>query len=178
MRSSLVEVSAQFFNKDPYNISLGGGSATLAYRPIPVNGDFRPTRLALGINTGMAGPLRGSGADGGVEPAPPSDDDPGAMPVPGGEPGDGTASGGGWAAAPDEPIVPPDEAGLPTIELFDVEAGAWRLVPDLASGNVVEIRDPARFVDAASGTVLLRLANEGQDGVGLQLAVQLEGEMR
>ncbi len=178
MRSSLVEVNAQFFNKDPYNISLGGGSATLAYRPIPVNGDFRPTRLALGINIGMVGPLRGGGADGGVEPAPPEDEAPGATPVPGGEPGDGTSSGGDGAPAPDEPIAPPDEAGLPTIELFDVEAGAWRLVPDLASGSVVEIRDPARFVDTASGTVLLRLANEGQDGVGLQLAVQLEGEIR
>jgi hypothetical protein len=177
MRSSLVEVSAQFFNKDPYNISLGGGSATLAYRPIPVNGDFRPTRLALGINLGMVGPLRGGGVDGGVEPALPTDDGPRAVPVPGGDPGDGTSSGGGWAPAPDQ-VAPPGEAGLPTIELFDVEAGAWRSVPDLASGNVVEVRDPARFVDAASGTVLIRLTNEGQDAVGLQLAVQLEGEMR
>jgi hypothetical protein len=174
MRSSLVEVSAQFFNKDPFNISLGGGSATLAYRPIPVTGDFRPTRLALGINMGVVGPLGSDG--GGVEPAPPEDDQPGATP-PSTEPGDGV-SGSGGAPVPDEPIVPPDEVGLPAIELFDVDAGAWRRIPDLASGAVVEIRDPARFVDAASGTVLLRLTNERQDGVGLQLSVQLEGEMR
>jgi hypothetical protein len=177
MRSSLVEVGAQFFNKDPFNISLGGGSATLAYRPIPVTGELRPTRLALGVNMGVVGPLGGGGD--GVEPAPPDDAEPGTTPAPGSGTTDGGGTSGGDAApAPDEPIVPPDEAGLPTIELFDIEAGAWRRIPDLASGIVVEIRDPARFVDAASGTVLVRLANDRQDAVGLQLAVQLEGDVR
>ena len=181
VRSSLVEARAQYFNKDPYNISIGGGSATLAYRPIPVTGDFRPTRLALGINMGMVVPLVGNGANGGIEPAPPEDEDPAGTPLPGDAPGAGSSgsSGSGAAPAPDEPIAPPGgEAGLPTIELFDIEAGAWRLVPDLASGKVVEIRDPARFVDAGSGTVLLRLTNEREEVIGLQLAVQLEGEMR
>ncbi len=46
------------------------------------------------------------------------------------------------------------------------------------SGTTVEIRNPARFVDPSSGTVLLRLANDRQDTVGFQLTVQLEGEMR
>jgi hypothetical protein len=76
--------------------------------------------------------------------------------------------------------VPAPAAGdqnLPRLELFDRDAGAWREVPGLASGRVVEIRGPARFVDPASGTILLRLSNDRQDAVNLQLSVQLEGTM-
>jgi hypothetical protein len=179
VRSTVVENRAQFFSKDPFNISLGGGSVTLAYRPIPVTGTFSVSRLAFGVNMGMVGPLGANGAGGSttVEPVPPSAPEASAAP---GEPsGGGTSgSGGGAAPAPDEPIAPPVDAGLPSIEVFDRDVGAWRAVPDLASGRVVEIRDPARFVDPASGTVLLRLVNERQDAAGLQLAVQLEGEMR
>lgn len=179
VRSTIVENGAQFFNKDPFNISLGGGSVTLAYRPIPVTGTFRVTRLALGVNMGVVGPLGADGAGTGpaVEPGPPGA--PAASAVPGDQPAGGTSgSGGGAAPAPDEPIAPPFDPGLPAIEVFDRDAGAWRAIPDLASGKIIEIRSPARFVDPASGTVLLRLVNERQDSVGLQLAVQLEGEMR
>jgi hypothetical protein len=81
---------------------------------------------------------------------------------------------------PDEPIAPPGggDPGLPDMELFDRTLGAWRAVGALFSGAPVEIRDPARFVDPASGTILLRLTNERQDSIGFQLSVQLEGEMR
>ena len=61
MRSSLVEVKAQFFNKDPFNLTIGGGRVTLAYRPIPVAGRLAPTRLALGVNMGVTGPIDGGG---------------------------------------------------------------------------------------------------------------------
>jgi hypothetical protein len=180
VRSTVVENGAQSFGKDPYNITIGGGSATLAYRPIPVTGTFAVTRLAIGVNMGVVGPLGANGAGQGttVEPAVPGA--PEATPEPG-EPstGAGAGSDGGAAPAPDEPIAPPPvDPGLPSIEIFDLDAGAWRAVPDVVSGKVVELRDPARFVDPASGTVLLRLTNERQEPVGLQLAVQLEGEMR
>ncbi len=183
MRSTVVENGAQFFSKDPFNISLGGGSVTLAYRPIPVTGTFRATRLALGVNMGMVGPL-GAGGGGAepivVEPAPPSD--PGASAAPGepstGPVGGGSSGSGGGKPAPDEPLVPPQDPGLPSIEVFDRDAGAWRAVAGVETGRVVEIRNPSRFADPASGTVLLRLVNERQEAVGLQLAVQLEGEMR
>lgn len=179
VRSTVVENGAQLFSKDPFNISLGGGSVTLAYRPIPVTGTLRVTRLALGVNLGMVGPLGegGAGAGSTVEPAPPGPPDAGAPP--GGLPGmGGSGSDGGVAPAPDEPIAPPAAPDLPTIELFDRDAGAWRAVPDVASGRIVEVRDPIRFVDPASGTVLVRLVNDRQEAVGLQLAIQLEGEMR
>jgi hypothetical protein len=152
MRSSLVEAKAQVFSKDPFNLAIGGGSVTLAYRPIPVSGTLVATRLAIGVNMGQAGSLK-PGAAGGVEPALPAD-----------------------PAAPD---VPPElKTELPRLELFDRDAAGWREVRDLVSGVVVEIRQPGRFVDPASGTVLVRLTNEGQEAVGLQLALQLEGEIR
>jgi hypothetical protein len=171
MRSSLVEVKAQFFNKDPFNLSVGGGSATLAYRPIPVAGSLRATRLAFGINLGTVGPLAGGTADGGVEPAAPMATEPATTPEP-------SATLGSGAGAPDAPAPVAGDPNLPILELFDREAGAWRRVDGLVSGRVTEIRDPARFVDAASGTVLVRLTNERQDAIGFQLAVQLEGVMR
>jgi hypothetical protein len=79
---------------------------------------------------------------------------------------------------PPKPAVPPDAAGLPRLELFDRDAGAWREVPGLGSGKgITEIQGPGRFVDPASGTVLVRLSNDRQDAVSFQLAVQLEGTM-
>jgi hypothetical protein len=66
--------------------------------------------------------------------------------------------------------------GLPRFELFDREAGAWREIA-LANGTNIDVRGPARFVDPASGTILVRVSNDRQDAVGLQLALQLEGRM-
>lgn len=171
MRSSLVEVNAQFFNKDPFNLTIGGGSATLAFRPIPVSGRLVATRLALGVNLGTTGPLAGAGTDpvGEVEPAPPTTA-PATTPAPSG------SAGSGAADAPPKPAVPPEALGLPRLELFDRDAGAWREVP-ISNGTIVEVRGPERFVHLASGTILVRLTNDRQDAVGLQLAIQLEGEM-
>ncbi len=170
MRSSLVEVKAQFFNKDPFNLTIGGGSVTLAYRPIPVAGRLAPTRLAIGVNTGVTGPLKGGAVpDDEVEPAPPATE-PAATPAPSGSPATDAP------AQPPKPILPPEAMGLPRFELFDREAGAWRELT-LANGTTIDVRGPARFVDPPSGTILVRISNDRQDAVGLQLALQLEGRM-
>jgi hypothetical protein len=177
MRSSLVEVKAQFFNKDPFSLTIGGGSVTLAYRPIPVAGRLVPTRLALGVNMGFPGKMVDGmpNPGGGVEPALPAGE-PAATPAP------SAASGASGTSAPAGPVnaVPAPVAidpNLPGVEIFDREAGAWREVQGLVSGKVLEIREPGRFVDPASGTILVRLTNARQDAVSLQLAVQLEGTM-
>jgi len=171
MRSSLVEVKAQFFNKDPFNLAIGSGSATLAFRPIPVSGRLAATRLALAVNMGVMGPLGGGSTSGGVEPAVPTSD-PAATPAPAG------SAGPGAPAEPVKPIPGAGDASLPRLELFDREARAWREVPGLASGTILEIRGPGRFVDPAAGTILVRLSNERQDAVNLQLSIQLEGTVR
>jgi hypothetical protein len=174
MRSSLVEVKAQFFNKDLFNLTIGGGSVTLAYRPIPVSGRLVPTRLALAVNMGVPAKMDGGGENpgGGVEPAPPTSE-PAATPAPSG------AAGTSAPVGPANPAPPPGagDPNLPRLELFDRDAGAWREVPGLASGKVLEIRAPGRFVDPASGTILVRLSNDRQDAINLQLSVQLEGTM-
>ena len=191
MRSSLVEVKAQFFNKDPFNLNIGGGSVTLAYRPIPVAGRLATTRLALGLNLGQSGPL-GPGAGKPIEPGAPTIEAPTPSPTPAPSEAPASTAGPGEVTPaplpaggpPDKPVpapapVPvPGDPTLPGIEIFDRSAGAWRVVDDATSGQTLEIRDPSRFVDPSSGTVLLRLTNERQDAVSLQLAVQLEGEMR
>ena len=192
MRSSLVEQKAQLFNKDPFNLAIGGGSVTLAYRPIPVAGTLNATRLAIGINLGQVGPI-GSRDGKPVEPGLPSSEGSGTAPAPGVDapattapdpaatpaPSDGEATAA--PAGPPQPAPPPPDVSdpnLPGIELFDRSTGKWRPVDGVVSGKSIEIRDPARFVDPASGTILVRLTNDRQDAVSIQLAIQLEGELR
>jgi hypothetical protein len=107
-----------------------------------------------------------------VEPALPAGE-PAATPAPSG------ASGTAAPAGPVNPVPAPAaiDPNLPGLELFDREAGAWREVQGLVSGKVLEIREPGRFVDPASGTILVRLTNARQDAISMQLAVQLEGTM-
>ena len=162
MRSSVVEVSAQYFARDPFNVTIGAGTATLAYRPIPVSGTIAATRLAIGANLGTWGPIAGSAA---------------TVPSAGaGEPAATPAPSSGPVAAP--PVPEPIAPTLPTIELLDRPTGTWRTVDGLVSGRAVDIADPARFVDAASGTILLRLSYDRPESIGFQLAIQLEGEIR
>ena len=47
MRSSVVEADAQFFSKDRFFLSLGNGTATMAYRPIPFDGTLTATRIGI-----------------------------------------------------------------------------------------------------------------------------------
>lgn len=169
VRSSIVANTAAIFSKDPFNLTIGPGVVTLSFRPIPVAGTLSTTRLAIAVNLGSLGAIPAGDE---IEPGA-SAEQPSASPEPA-----ATAGAGG---APDQPIVAPPmpvDPGLPTVELFDRETGAWRALDDLASGRAYEIARPARFVDPASGTVLIRLTNDGQDTLGLQLAFQLEGEMR
>jgi hypothetical protein len=104
-----------------------------------------------------------------VEPAPPTAE-PAVSPAPAESPATDAP------AEPPKPILPPEAMGLPRFELLDREAGAWREIT-LVNGKIVDVRGPARFVDPASGTVLVRLTSDRADAVGLQLALQLEGRM-
>jgi hypothetical protein len=188
MRSSLVEVNAQVFNRDPLTLTVGGGSVTLAYRPIPVAGRLVPSRLAFGFNLGQVGPI-GPAVGKPLEPGAPATTTPAATPgatltpatpgdTPAASPGAGEATSG--PVLPAQPAPPPavTDPNLPGIELFDLATGTWRPIGGVVSGKSIEIREPARFVDPSSGTVLVRLGNGRPDALSIQLAVQLEGEMR
>jgi len=159
LRSSVVETDAAFFSKEPWGMNFGRGSATLAYQPIPFEGTFEPTQVILNIGFG------------------------------------GDIGGGGPAPQPVEPLdeVPPpcdpafedcepglrEQDGMPEIEVFDLTGeGAWQRLPHLDPGQRYDLADPARYVEPATGTILVRFVNELQDGVGFSFGVELNGIVR
>lgn len=148
IRATVVESSTAFFNKGPFDMSFGQGSVTLSYRPIAFSGSLAATRLVLAMNSGPDLPV---GAQQ-VDPTGPA-------------PTDGRTI----AASPD---------GIPEVDIFDRSAGIWFRLPHLGSGPAVEVKNPARYVDPATGTVLLRLTNGSTGEVGFQFAVRIEGDIK
>jgi hypothetical protein len=136
------------FNKGPRDLNFGQGSVTVAYRPVSFDGSIRATRLALQFND-VADIGAGSGTIEPVGPAPTS------------SPGTG-----------------PNFDGLPEVDLFDRTAGAWVRLPHLGGGVPVSIKDPERYVDPTTGSVLVRFVNDRTDSVGFQFAVRIDGEVR
>ena len=161
LRSSVVETDAAFFNKDPYSINFGRGSATLAYRPVPFEGTFDATEVVF--NMGFGGDL-GVGL-----PAP--------KPV---EPLDEIPPSCDPALQDDCPIEEPDKMdGLPEIEVFDrTGEGAWRRLPKLEPNQRYALASPANYVEPGTGTVLVRFVNENLDSVGFSFGVELSGTVQ
>jgi hypothetical protein len=67
--------------------------------------------------------------------------------------------------------------GTPDIELFDRTSGSWVRMPHIA-GQAAAVNQPARYVDATTGTVLVRLSNQRADGSSFQFFVRIEGNVR
>jgi hypothetical protein len=162
VRSSVVEVNAGFFNREPWSMGLGRGTATVAYRPIQFEGRLTATRVALALNFGGGPVPTGPGQP--IEP----------LPTPAEEPNE--------PEPPCDPMVQKcdgDWDGLPELELFDLAAGgAWVLLPRLAGGNLYDLVDPARYVDPVTGTILIRFVNDVQDGTYFSLQLRIEGVVR
>jgi hypothetical protein len=154
MRSTVVDSDAAFFSKDPYTISFGRGTATIAYRPISFEGTLATTELAIGLNFGGDLPMTLE------EPKPvaPLDVIPEPCPDP-----------------PTPDCVPAGFDGLPEVELYDLTAAAWRRLPHLSGGTRYAVDDPTRYVDPATGTVLVRFVNDRGDGVGFSFDITIEG---
>ncbi len=151
LESTVVSSDAGFFNKDPYSINIGRGSAQIAYRPIAFEGRLAPTELAFGMNTdpNFQAPAKP------IEPL-------AEIPVACGEPG-----GEACAAAPFD--------GLPEVELYDLSTSTWKRLPHLEGGTRYSVKDPARFIDPATGTVLFRFVNDRNDGTSFALDVSISG---
>ncbi len=156
LRSSTIDASAAFFNKDPFNINFGKGSATIAYRPIPFGGTFVPTELAMGMNFG--GDMPAIPPVKTLEPLP-------AIPEPCADP-----------PTPDCTLAGFD--GLPEVELFDLVAGDWVRLQHLAGGARYAISEPTRYVDPTSGSVVVRFVNDRSDGVGFSFDLSMTGDVR
>jgi hypothetical protein len=154
LRSTVIEADAVVFNRDATSVNFGRGSITMAYRPIGFEGRLTATQLAIGLNSGEKGLA--------VEPVPVK---PLASLPPACEP------------SPTDDCVPDVVDGLAEVELFDIEAGAWKPLPHFQSGTQYAIDSPARYVDPTSGTVLVRFVNDVSENVGFSVDVSITGDV-
>ncbi|MGZ8513490.1 MAG: hypothetical protein ACXW4H_00465 [Candidatus Limnocylindrales bacterium] len=155
IRSSVVQTDAAFFNKDPFSMNFGRGTATVAYRPTSFEGTLDVTEVAIGLNFG----------DNGIT-VPATQVEPLAS-IPPRCPNPPTAD-----------CAPVVQDGLPEVEVFDVSGQDWKRLPHLSPGPRYSLSDPARYVDPSSGTVLVRYVNDRQDNVGFSVDFSITGTVR
>ena len=157
IHSTVVKSDASFFNKDPNTLSFGRGSATIAYRPTLFDGTLAASELAIALNPGgEKNPIIGTPSA--VQPL-------ASIPPPCPNP-------------PTADCSPISTDGLPEVELFDATTQAWVRLPHLTSGVRYAVADPARYVDRATGGVLVRYVNDRTDGVGFAVDLSITGDIR
>jgi hypothetical protein len=156
LRSHVVDTDAAFFNKDPYSINFGRGSATVAYRPTSFEGTLATTELVIGLNFG---------GEPGLTVRPTELEPLDAIPEP--------------CPNPPTPECGPFVAdGLPEVELFNVVTKEWRRFPHMNQGARYAIADGPDYVDPATGTVLVRFVNDRMDGIGFSVDLAITGTIR
>ena len=174
MRNTILSVDAGFFTKDPYSMNFGRGTVTVAYRPIPFDGTLTATKVLVSMGFG-AEQIGGGGKV--IEP----------VPVPPPCPDPDLACGQPPVVCLDEPCaVPPDAKpdpnagfdGLPEAEVLNLTNGEWLRLPHLVGGQTYELKDPASYVDPATGTIQVRLVNELQDSVQVSFNVVIHGDVQ
>lgn len=151
LRSSVVEVNANFFSRDPWAMNMGAGDVRVAFRPITFEGTFRPDAVTFALTFG------------------------GDLTMPGGEPVepveerrcDPTAEG--CLGAQD---------GLPDIEVLDVRTGEWVQFQHLKPSRPYRLPDVARWLDPDSGELQVRFVNERQEQTSFQFPVAIQGTVR
>lgn len=172
IRSSVVELDAQFFNKDPFSLNMGRGSVTMAYRPIAFEGRLTVKRVIIGL--GFGGDIGiGGGAPQALEPMDPQPcrDEPTDAP-------DCAKPDPGPACDPNTQDCSQFFDGVPEIEVFDRSgAGSWVRMNHLKMGGTYDLANPDRYVDPGSGTLLIRFVNDMQEGLGFAFQVRIEGDV-
>jgi hypothetical protein len=159
LRPTIVDSDAQFFSKDRFFLNMGLGTATLSYRPIPFEGKFAVSKIRLSLgNGGNILPAEGKQ----ITPLP-------SIPVACTDAGNTTPAG----------CVAPRNDFLPEVEIFDLTGdGAWVRLPRLTAEAGYTLAEPARFVDAATGQILVRFVNDSPEaGVGFSFQIALEGDV-
>jgi hypothetical protein len=151
LRSSILDVGANFFSKDPWSINLGPGEAQVSYRPIAFDGTFTPKRIVVGLTFG-----------GNV-----------SLPVGSAQTLQETTR---CEPGSDGCIVPQD--GLPDIEVQDVKTGAWVQFKHMNQGTAYELPDPARWLDPSTGELQVKFVNERQDQISFLFPVRIEGSVQ
>ena len=139
--------------------SLSRGVMVVDFGPVPFDGSFVPTRLALVLTQGdpsivVAAPTTTTGPL--PETEQPDQDDP-----VGEEPG----------------AFPVD--GMPELQLFDRATGRWMEFAHLAPGQAISVAEPQRYVDSA-GHFLVRFVDRQGAGTGstyFGLSAELQGSL-
>ena len=172
MRVSVVEqdMGGGFFNFNQNSISLGLGSVTLGYAPVPFEGQITATRVRLSANWGgeMGG---GVGQGRAIEPLDPqpcidAEIDPVDCAEPEPEP-------------PCDPNTKDCFSIMPDVEVFDrTGSGSWLRLPRLEMGNNYDLADPERYVDSSSGGILVRFVSDRAEGIGFGFGVRIEGTIQ
>ena len=161
MRNTVVSTDAAFFNKDPFSINFGRGTAELSFRPISFDGSIEASQVAIGFNFGEFG------VGGDPKPVKPLDKVPDCV------------IKVDDAQNPGKDLCPQQVFdGLPEVELYDLTTATWRRLPHLTGGSRYAVADPGHYVDAATGTVLVRFINEFSDGVGFNLDLSVTGTVK
>lgn len=150
LRSTVLEVNANFFNKDPWTMGFGVGTVQIGYRPIAVEGTFQARRVIVAMNFGGDPGMIGD----------PKILEPEARCDP----------------ALDE-LCEKFVDGLPDFDVLDRRTGEWVQFPHLGPNAAYALADPGRWIDPATGELQVRFVNERQEGIGFQFHVQLEGSV-
>ncbi|HEX8025898.1 MAG TPA: hypothetical protein VF484_06825, partial [Candidatus Limnocylindrales bacterium] len=162
VRPTVLSQDSMFFNKGggPTMFQLGVGTLTVAYRPIPFAGTFTATALRLGFNSGTGVLAQGGRPVQPLASIPPACTDANQSVPPG--------------------CVGPNPNFVPEVEVFDRTGnGTWVRLPRLAQDAAYSLSDPGRYVDPASGQVLVRFVNnDANNQLGFGFGVSIEGTVQ
>ncbi len=174
IKSTMTETDAAMFSKDPRAITFGQGSVTMVYRPIAFEGKLTAThiRIGMGFDPGGSVPLLG-----GVKVAPIPD---ACLKIAPGAPAN-PAPGAPLKPLNDCPKPQPADQfdGIPEVEMFDrTGRGTWHRLPHLSMGQTYDVADATKYVDPATGAVLVRFVNDRQEPVNIYLNVSIQGTIK
>jgi hypothetical protein len=162
LRSTVIGGDAQFFNRERSFLGItGAGNLVIAYRPIQFDGTFSVSELRLALGSeGVPIPVAGGKP---VEPRP-------TVPVPCTD----------VANTAPEGCAPRRDNFLPEVDVFDLTGqGTWVRLPRIAADAPYTLTNPGRYVDPATGQVLIRFVNDNPDSsVGFGFQLSLDGEVK
>jgi hypothetical protein len=165
LTSTLVETDAGFFSKEPSTFNFGRGSATVSYRPVPFEGRLTVTHVRMQFGFGGDQWIAPSG---GVEIKPIPDVCLDEVPVPARVP----------VVCP-KPLPPEQFDQMPEVEVFDrTGKGTWHRLTHPSQGQTYDLANAGRYVDPATGILLVRYVNDVQDQVGFAVNVSIEGTVQ
>jgi hypothetical protein len=154
VQSTVVDSDAQFFERNEVFLSMGAGTATLSYRPIPFVGRFTISQIRMSLGTG------GNGVPAAGDEIEPLDEIPelctdlnNKLP---------------------EGCTPRRDDFLPEVDVFDLVTGEWARLPQMNDSRGYTLADPARYIDPGTGQLLVRFVNDAPDsqvGFGFQVAL-------